>query len=72
MTHILDEARSPPESLVWVMWCGASCFMLDGDAGVPTAPFLDFYAQRWGHRASCPGCRERRGLPAIRREVATA
>jgi len=67
-THVIDEARSPDDAEIWVMWCGASCFILDDgageDAGMPVPP-MDFYAEEWADRANCPGCRARFGLPAI-------
>lgn len=48
--HILIEAFSPPEALVWRMWCGTACFAFeDGRTDPPT----DFYLESEAHEADC-------------------
>lgn len=36
-----------------VMYCGASCIL--GADGAPT-PWMDWYSENFGHKATCPGC----------------
>lgn len=65
ITHVLDESKSPAEASIWKMLCGASCFVLTSGELIP---FMDFYLEVAKHKASCPVCRRKCGLPEIVRE----
>lgn len=54
--HVLDEKKSPPEALIWTMWCGAQCVAEDG--GMLT-PILDFYLEREASKSDCVDCLKR-------------
>ena len=66
IVHVIDEARSPEDAVVWTMWCGASCVALDDGTLIPS---LDFYGEDASGKANCPGCREHLGLPLVDRRA---
>lgn len=52
--HILKESASPPERMVWTMWCGEQCVAQEDGTLVPA---LDFYLEKEAALATCEGCR---------------
>lgn len=52
-THVLREWYSPPEALIWTMWCDTQCIATDD--GVLSPP-LDFYTEEHAAKASCVEC----------------
>lgn len=69
-THVINESMSPDDSEIWVMHCGAACFVLNDGAGSmagTTVPPLDFYSEVAANKATCPTCRQRCGASAAPR-----
>lgn len=54
--HVIDELLSPPEAMVWTMWCGAQCVAFEDGSLIPN---LDFYTETWAERATCEECKRR-------------
>lgn len=54
--HVLDEARSPTEALIWTMWCAAQ-FVVEDD-GRTTPPDMDFVLEREAHCSNCTECQK--------------
>ena len=55
-THVINEQKSPPDALVWTMWCGHQCLAFEDGT---TAPRTDLYAEHAADKADCEGCKKR-------------
>lgn len=51
--HVIDEAKSPADGLIWTMWCGEQC-VVDDDG--KTTPELDFFLERETNNSTCAEC----------------
>lgn len=71
LTHVIKEATSAPEDLLWEMWCGANCIALPDGTLIPE---LDFYGELWAEKATCAVCKARlRGVnPTVAAEMEIA
>jgi hypothetical protein len=54
--HILDEVKSPPDSMLWTMLCGFVVIVEESGDLIPQD--IDFYL-RWADEVNCEGCRQR-------------
>lgn len=53
ITHIIMESESPPDALVWHMWCGVDCIARDNGELIP---LIDFYGEKDAKKATCAAC----------------
>lgn len=54
-THI-ERPDNDDENVVCEMLCGAQCLIFPDASTIPAD--FDFYAFEFGHKASCPNCRD--------------
>lgn len=58
ITHIINEAASPPDAFVWTMHCGDQCIVLNDDSLENNLrPEMDFYGEDDGEKADCEACK---------------
>lgn len=55
-THV-DRADNPcTDGMdVWTMWCGEQVLILPNGEMIPEE--VDFYSEKWAHKASCQACK---------------
>lgn len=63
MLHVLNEALSPAEALVYTMWCGEQCIVFDNGDTVP--PGFDFYLEGGADLSDCDQCVARLRTKAV-------
>jgi hypothetical protein len=72
-THI-ERPNQSDDDVVCEMLCGAQCLIFPDGTIIPAD--FDFYVFKFGHKASCPRCRELHGEQSsatiVRRELVDA